>query len=203
MINLRSSFSALAIAGAVFGYSSSAHAAIPALADVWANPINIGDTLGVTVTDSASKSGSYNVSITNDDGSTAISHSISGHTPFATAVDFTLASGSGVKWNLDNRPPEKFSNVTYKLVDGTPSQGSTTYSSLPVLASGDSFTFSGLTAGNSYALLVEGTALFSSGRASIDGTLSAVPLPGSLVMFGSALVGLTAIGARRRTSVSA
>jgi hypothetical protein len=41
------------------------------------------------------------------------------------------------------------------------------------------------------------------GIATLTGSLSAVPLPDSLLMFGSTLVGLTAFGARRRASITA
>lgn len=55
-----------------------------------------------------------------------------------------------------------------------------------------------------YTLLFSGIVdLAPGGSTSFGGTISTVPLPGSLVMFGSALIGLTAFGARRRSGLSA
>ncbi len=203
MINLRSSLSALALVGAFVGFSSAAHAA-PALSDLTAAPLNAGDVAAITVTDKAASGGSYYVSVLNNDNSTVTSVAIGGNSFVLTAVDFTLQSGNGVTWTDSDYNHSKFASVIYQLVDGSPTQGSTSYGSLPVLASSrDTFALSGLTAGHSYALLIEGLPTFGTGSYAISGTLSAVPLPGSLVMFGSALLGLTALGARRRSAISA
>ncbi len=207
LYRFRGAFASVAISAvALLGASSSAHAApIPALADVTAESLTLGDSSSVTVTDTA-KAGQYSVYVSTNDfnsGNTNAGNAVKGGTAFAAAVDFTLASGNGVSWLADGADPTKFSNVTYKLISGSPSQGSTTYGSLPVLDSGAAFTLAGLTVGDSYALLIQGVSLIGSGNATLTGTLSAVPLPGALVMFGSALVGLTALGARRRSAISA
>ena len=61
--------------------------------------------------------------------------------------------------------------------------------------------FADLPAGK-YTLLFAGIVNLAVGEStSFGGTLSTVPLPGSLVMFGAALLGLTAFGARRRPNV--
>jgi len=52
-----------------------------------------------------------------------------------------------------------------------------------------------------YSLIFEGVADLAVGSSTaLSATISAVPLPGALVMFGSALIGLTAFGGRRRRS---
>ena len=53
-----------------------------------------------------------------------------------------------------------------------------------------------------YTLLLEGV-VTAFGTSSVSATISAVPLPGALMMFGSALIGLTVFGSRRRTKLVA
>lgn len=63
--------------------------------------------------------------------------------------------------------------------------------------------FANLDAGK-YTLLFGGIVDLALGAStSFGGTISTVPLPGSLLMFGSALIGLTAFGRRRRPSMLA
>ena len=117
-------------------------------------------------------------------------------------MDFTL-SGDQVKFSNYGVTTGKFSNLTYQLVSGVAdnSNYTTLSANTPDVAGSDPLTWSGLIDGGSYSLLIQGTAV--SGPGTVTGELSAVPLPGSLVMFGSALLGLTAFGARRRSVLSA
>ena len=68
----------------------------------------------------------------------------------------------------------------------------------------DSLIFANLGAGE-YSLVFQGVVGGSDcgeGSNKYGGTISAVPLPGSIAMFGSALLGLTALGARRRKNTA-
>ena len=60
----------------------------------------------------------------------------------------------------------------------------------------DTFDFAGLTHGI-YTLVLSGN-FDGTKLPTLSGTIQPVPLPGSVVMFGAALVGLTAFGARRK-----
>jgi len=74
----------------------------------------------------------------------------------------------------------------------------------PQVGAADATHLAGLTPNTKYTLLFSGIVdLALNGTTSFGGTISAVPLPGSLVMFGSALLGLTAFGARRRSTITA
>ncbi len=205
MINLRSSLSAFALVGALVAAPSLAHATTaPSLSEYsLLLSANDSDVVSVVNTFKNATHTKYSTNVQVNDLPSSGSTPVTGGKSFATAVDFTLGTGTTVTWAADGFDSH-VSGVTYELISGNPAQGSTNYNSLPVLASGDTFSLSGLTAGGHYALLIQGLSnLTSSGSYAFTGTLSAVPLPGSLVMFGSALLGLTAFGARRRSSLSA
>ncbi len=61
--------------------------------------------------------------------------------------------------------------------------------------------FASLPAGK-YTLLLSGVGDSAQGPTTFGGEISAVPLPGSLIMFGSAMVGVIAFGTRRRSGLS-
>ena len=206
MINLRSSLSALALVGALVGAPSFAHATTtPGLSEYsLLLSANDSDVVSVVNTFKNATHTKYSTNVqVNDLGAIGSAPVTGGSKNFATSVDFTLGSGTTVTWAADGYDSH-VSGVTYELISGNPAQASTNYNTLPVLASGDTFSLSGLTEGGHYALLIQGLSnLTTNGNYAFTGTLSAVPLPGSLVMFGSALLGLTAFGARRRSSFSA
>ncbi len=210
MINLRSSLSALALVGAFVGFSTAAHAA-PMLSVIDDGTLFSGTDNGVTV-DVAdfNKSGKVktqylvqlDAGLSGNGNPVTFNTASIANTPFAAAVTFTL-SGNEVKFSNYGVTAGKFSNLSYTLVSGVADNSN--YSTLavksPVTPGSDPLTWSGLTNNASYSLLIQGTAV--SGPGTVTGELSAVPLPGSLVMFGSALLGLTAFGARRRSSIKA
>ena len=212
MINLRSGLSALALVGAVVGFSPAAHATpIPTFFSVTAaDGLMLDDSTSVVLSATTGKAPKYSVSILSQATISGDENSAGGNSvgsKVATGVDFTLDNlGTKVTWTPQTNFGFDPESISYKLVAGTPTQGN--YNSLPGLTEvtvGDSLTWSGLTGGNSYALIIQATStlLSKNSIATLTGTLSAVPLPGSLVMFGSALLGLTAFGARRRSALSA
>ena len=208
MMNLRSSLSALALVGAVFGYSSAAHATdAPLLADyegvVLGNGASDDNNVLTTLTASPSYSAIHvDAAVVNSgSGNTDV-----GYTPnFAGAVEFQLGNASTVTWK--DYSSANTSSVNYELVSGLPTANTQDWATFtPLSGTGTApgtLTWSGLTPGAFYSFIITGSHSDSEGDATVTGTLSAVPLPGSLVMFGSALLGLTALGARRRSSLSA
>ena len=70
------------------------------------------------------------------------------------------------------------------------------------LSSGNTtFDFAGLTHGVN-TLVLSGNFNADQAPVTLSGTIQPVPLPGSVVMFGAALAGLTAFGARRKTGAT-
>ena len=197
MMNLRSGLSALALVGAIFSFSHAANAATLSSINIGALDGTAGDQVDVAVVDTNLKGGSYKIVVNNyvDPVSAGnIVHGPISNTAFSAAVNFTLTNGDGVTFSDYGYTGGKFTNVQYNLLDGA-----TTLT--PDVAGSDPLSWSGLASEHPYELLITGNAV--SGPGSVTGTLSAVPLPGSLVMFGSALLGLTALGARRRSAISA
>ena len=199
---LRTSLVAAGVLGAVMSVSA-ARASTVAFDDVGfgnlTGPLSIdGNT--ATVTASLSKS----------DGSLSVVDSVAetfGGNPFTlTQHGSQLGAGNaylaGFTFNLGKVSDIAVTSVTpgvsYVVVknnNGLPLPPG----SYPALVSGIGTTvgsYANLSPGK-YTLLLEGV-ISSSGSSSVSATISAVPLPGALVMFGSALIGLTAFGARRR-----
>lgn len=115
---------------------------------------------------------------------------------YVTGFTFTLSKPSAVKY----QPGQ--AGQSYELVKGTPNETNPEHFSI---GDDDTVTFgpalgAGKLSAGTYTLIFDGSVNFTQvGSSSLyDGTISAVPLPGSLVMFGSALLGLTAFGRRRR-----
>ena len=211
MINLRSSLSALALVGAVFA-SSAAHATpTPTFFSITAaDGLMLDDSTSVVLSATTGKAPKYSVSILSQATNSGDVNSSGGNSvgsTVVTGVDFTLDNlGTKVTWTPQTNYGFDPESITYKLVHGTPTQASyNTMTPLAEVTVGDSLTWSGLTGGDTYALIIQATSMLSTRNniATLTGTLSAVPLPGSLVMFGSALLGLTAFGARRRSAISA
>ena len=112
------------------------------------------------------------------------------YTPLPGGQNFELAEGTPTEANHD-APPFISSIPVDVTVDG-------------VVGSPNTELFANLSAGT-YTLLLYGSSplVVPNSRdpfvtGTVGGTISAVPLPGSLAMFGSALLGLAAIGPRRR-----
>ena len=220
MMNLRSSLSALALVGAVFGYSSAAHATNVPLTDyvvknsLSATNATYNNLIFTVFDDHGSRANSpasgpaaepingYGVQLSGLIPLTSRYTATKASNDFASAIEFTLGSGKAVTWH-DYSSSGSISKIQYELVAGSPSAKNTSYGSLTPLARTGTvpgtLTWSNLVVGDQYSLIIEGT---TETTGSITGTLSAVPLPGSLLMFGSALLGLTAFGARRRPTVS-
>jgi hypothetical protein len=119
-----------------------------------------------------------------------------GPVPVSSLVDVTLNNPGTVgianlvlSWYLDGNP--------VALVSETFTNGSGTW--LGVGSVLFPFTLPGGPA--KYLLVVTGTIL--SGGGGYDIELSAVPLPPALILFGTALVGMTLLGKRRRKQMNA
>jgi len=210
MINIRSGAAAVAVLGAVMSVSA-AHAATVAFDDV-----GFGNLVG------------NNTPNVLDNNSAVVTAKISETAPGLAVVDsvvetlngkpFTLSQhGSqlgtgdtylaGFTFNLTKTTDLAVTNVTsgakYILVKDFSTDGGKNGTTIPYAASVAGIgtpvaSYANLGSGK-YTLLFEGIANLTVGTSEkISATISAVPLPGSLVMFGSALIGLTAMGSRRR-----
>ena len=118
---------------------------------------------------------------------------------YIDSFTFNLSSASSVTFTPDRS--ENSWNGKITLVQGVLGSGDviTSFES-PTTGRHDSLVFANLAAGE-YSLVFQGVVGGSDcgdGSNKFGGTISAVPLPGSIAMFGSALLGLTALGARRR-----
>lgn len=174
------------------------------------NPFNIidGQTADLTVNLSQTISGLVTTSLVSEtlDGSpftVTQRGSQTGNVPFYVAgFTFNLGAASYIQYVPDSP------GQTWAWIKGAPKllpPSSSSFINLAIpdfIGSLDASHFALLPAGK-YTLLFSGVVdLASGGSTSFGGDISTVPLPGSLVMFGSALVGLTAFGARRRSGLS-
>ncbi len=216
MTNLRSSLSALAVFGAVLGTSSAAHAT-PVPSVVSYNDVGFGNLSG------------YNPFNIIDNQTAGLTISLKQTSPGLVTTDivaetlnskpFTLnqrgkqtgtAGGSylaGFTFNLGVPSYIQYvpssTGETWTWTKGAPSLVGGVVTAGPQIGATDLSHFALLPAGK-YTLLFSGVVdLALNGTTSFGGEISTVPLPGSLVMFGSALIGLTAFGARRRKTIIA
>ena len=113
------------------------------------------------------------------------------YTPGSSGQNFELAQGIPTEANHD--APPFISRIPVDVtVDGIVGSPNTElFADLPA------GTYTLLLYGASPLVVPEGRDPFVTGT--VGGTISAVPLPGSLAMFGSAFLGLVAFGARRRS----
>jgi hypothetical protein len=216
---LRSSLSAFALFGAVLGASSAAHATVVPtnLPVVSYNDVGFGNLSG------------YNPFNIIDNSTAGLIVSLTQTAPGLVTTDIVAETLNGKPFTLNQRGKQTgtlggsyLAGFTFNLgvpsyiqyVPDAPGQTWTWTKGAPTLVGGvvtpgaqvgatDASHFASLPAGK-YTLLFSGVVnLALNGATSFGGTISTVPLPGSLVMFGSALIGLTAFGARRRKAVIA
>lgn len=116
---------------------------------------------------------------------------------YRDAFGFHLSSPATVTYTADP-VSGAFSNTSVELLKHI-STGMGHGTVTPILGTtvGDTLSFANL-GSSAYTLVFKGDVSLKSPTAVLGGTVSAVPLPGSLVMFGSALVGLIGFGTRRR-----
>jgi hypothetical protein len=113
--------------------------------------------------------------------------------------DFTLGSSGTLALTITPTLSALPAGTTIKLYDGA-SLVALTSSSVKSVSLVD--VFAGLTAGSGYKLEIV-TPKAKSDSITLTGTVSAVPVPGALVLFGSSLVGLAAFGRRKRSKLAA
>ncbi len=211
MSKLRNSLAAFGLfTAALVGASAAANASTVSFNDVGFgnlsgyNPFNIldGQTAGLTVSLSETAPGLVTTDI--------VAESLNGHAFTLNQRGSLVGDGNsylaGFTFNLGV-------DSYLQYVPSTPGQTWTWTAGAPTISGGvvtpgaqigadNASHFANLPAGK-YTLLFSGTVdLGPGGSTSFGGDISTVPLPGSLVMFGSALIGLTAFGARRRSGVS-
>lgn len=218
MTSLRFSLTALAVFGAVLGASTAAHATPVPTAPVVSyndvgfgnlsgyNPFNIIDnqTAGLTVSLTQTTSGLVTTDVVaetlNGQPFTLTPHGKQTGTAggsYLAGFTFNLGVPSYVQY-VPNTQGETWTwtKGTPILVDGVVTPGAQ-------IGATDLSHFALLPAGK-YTLLFSGVVdLALNGATSFGGTISSVPLPGSLAMLGSALIGLTVFGARRRKTIIA
>ncbi len=171
------------------------------------NPFNIidGQTAGLTVNLSQTQAGLVTSDVVTETLDsvpfTVTPHgSQTGTVPaYVAGFTFNLGAASYIQY-VPSSPGQ-----TWAWIKGTPTleplataTGLTNIDVPAFLGPIDTPYFANLPAGK-YTLLFAGIVNLAVGEStSFGGTISTVPLPGSLVMFGAALLGLTALGARRR-----
>lgn len=113
--------------------------------------------------------------------------------PSSNASLLVSATGSTLPWYITN-------NLSMSLFQAN-SSGAPIGTALVSSAVGKTLSFSGLQSGADYALVVNGTATGSYGGifnfTTTTTALAAVPIPGAVVLFGSGLLGLAAVGRRK------
>ena len=205
MINFRSGVAAVAILGAMLS-APVAHATTVAFNDVGfgnlTGPSHIdGETAVLHATLTKTTPGLVDVN--------SVAETLGGHSFTLTQHGSQVGSGNsylaGFTFNVVGGTDIAVTNVTpgvgYIVVKDKNSLGAGAF---PASISGIGTTvasYANLAAGK-YTLFLEGV-VGEARSTTVSATISAVPLPGSLVMFGSALIGLTAFGARRRTGITA
>ena len=205
MTNFRSGVAAVAILGAMLS-APVAHATTVAFNDVGfgnlTGPSHIDNSTAVLKAKlTKTTSGLVDVN--------SVVETLGGHAFTLTQHGSQVGTGSnylaGFTFNVVGGTDIAVTNVTpgvgYIVVKDKSSLGGGAF---PASVSGIGTTvasYANLVAGK-YTLLLEGV-VGEARSTTVSATISAVPLPGSLVMFGSALIGLTAFGARRRSGSAA
>lgn len=137
-------------------------------------------------------------------GATTVSQSGSGTlTGFTFDYEFTLTKGATIDAILSQSHTTVTSGTSFELFKGTP--GSPTHLVNSTVGTGAAtgelqLHYAGLTAGSYFLQIVSTTGLTSGKVGTLTGLVSvtAVPLPGALIMFGSVVVGLVGVGRRAR-----
>lgn len=210
MINFRSGVAAVAILGAMLS-APVAHAT--PVSSVAFNDVGFGNLTGpghidgeTAVLNAKLKETSPGLTDVN-----SVVETLGGHSFTLTQHGSQVGTGdaylAGFTFNVAKGTDIAVTNVTpgvsYVVVKDKNSLGTGAF---PASISGIGTpvaSYANLAAGK-YTLFLQGVVdLALNGSSTVSATISAVPLPGSLVMFGSALIGLTAFGARRRAGVSA
>lgn len=117
---------------------------------------------------------------------------------FQFNYDFTLGAATGVQSFAVVSPTNGISGFTLTLKDLTTSQ---TWAGTGPSATNLAISTTGLNPADSFDLIIGGSLAAGTPSASFGGSVSAVPLPGTLGMLGSGLAGLIGF-ARRRKSVA-
>lgn len=169
------------------------------------NPFNILDnqTAGLTVNVAKSDAGLVTTNI--------VAESLNGHsftlTPRGNQIGNSNTYLAGFTFNLGTASYLQYvpssPGESWIFTKGAPTLSGGIVTPGAQIGGDNASHFANLDAGK-YTLLFRGVVdLALGGSTSFGGTISTVPLPGSLLMFGSALVGLTAFSRRRRPAMLA
>ncbi len=185
---------ALALPVALFGLSGKAEAATESVSLNTA-PTSFAGTLDfsgkVSAAGTTLSSKGYYVpsgSLASIDSKTGTSVSSTGSA--TDTFDFSFSVASAAKLSSVQLTGSNLGAASYKLY-----QGSTALTSVSGVYN--------LAAGKTYEFVVSNVANAKNATIGVSGTVSAVPIPGALVLFGSGLVGLAGYARRSRKNVNA
>ena len=124
---------------------------------------------------------------------------------FSLNADTPIVRAQAIYSNINNLKGHLYQDVQTVAgytVGSTPITATFKYNSANPTVTPDMVEYAGLTAGT-YTLELSGALSADRSLGSFTGQISAVPLPGSIAMFGAALIGLAAFGNRRGRSATA